>query len=377
MLIVQFDNMNRSFSVYLDLVRFTAACLVYLYHSNQRLLTTEILPASNYGHSSVIVFFVLSGFVIAYITDTKENNWISYSASRISRVYSVALPAVILTIALDAIGRNIYPALYDYPFDNFVVRAASSLLLLNEVWFVSITSFSNVPYWSICYESWYYVAFALVTFCSKRIGYPILAILILILGPKILLLAPIWIAGMVLYRWKALKSVSKSVAWMMVVGSTLGILVFHYAGVSEMLVERLKTAIGPEWHKQLTFSKFFIADYLLGCLVFINFAGVKAVADSFALLLLRIERPVRLIAGYTFTLYLLHQPLFLFWAAVIRGDPDGYLYWWMTTAMVALSVAVVGYVTENKRYLLKRWLEKALVRREQYFVGKPDAINKQ
>ena len=80
--------MNRSFSVYLDLVRFSAACLVYLWHSNMRLLVHDILPASSYGHSAVIVFFVLSGFVIAYVTDTKENNWVDYSASRLSRVSS-------------------------------------------------------------------------------------------------------------------------------------------------------------------------------------------------------------------------------------------------------------------------------------------------
>ena len=162
--------MNRAFSIYLDLVRFLAACLVYLYHSNQRLLSTEILPVSNYGHSSVIVFFVLSGFVIAYITDTKEREWVSYTASRISRVYSVAVPALILTLVLDSIGRYLYPAIYDYPFDNFILRSISSLLLLNEVWFVSITSFSNVPYWSICYETWYYVAFALLTFLPRRMG---------------------------------------------------------------------------------------------------------------------------------------------------------------------------------------------------------------
>lgn len=42
--------MNKGFSIYLDLVRFLAACLVYIYHSNQRLLVEEILPASNFGH---------------------------------------------------------------------------------------------------------------------------------------------------------------------------------------------------------------------------------------------------------------------------------------------------------------------------------------
>ena len=162
--------MNKPFSIYLDLVRFSAACLVYLYHSNQRWLSESILPASNFGHSSVIVFFVLSGFVIAYITDTREKTFATYAARRISRVYSVALPAVFLTVALDAVGRQLHPVAYSYPFDNFLLRGAASLMLLNEVWFVSITSFSNVPYWSICYEMWYYVAFGLVMFLPRRIG---------------------------------------------------------------------------------------------------------------------------------------------------------------------------------------------------------------
>jgi peptidoglycan/LPS O-acetylase OafA/YrhL len=67
--------MNRPFSIYLDLVRFTAARLVYLWHSNMRPLVNDALPASQYGHSSVIVFFVLSGFVIAYVTDKKGKTW--------------------------------------------------------------------------------------------------------------------------------------------------------------------------------------------------------------------------------------------------------------------------------------------------------------
>ena len=119
--------MNKGFSIYLDLVRFLAACLVYLYHSNQRLLVEPILPASNYGHSSVIVFFVLSGYVIAYITDTKENPWTSYSASRLSRVYSVAVPAVALTLILDTLGRALYPALYSgYPGDQLMLPTGAS-----------------------------------------------------------------------------------------------------------------------------------------------------------------------------------------------------------------------------------------------------------
>lgn len=368
--------MNKAFSIYLDLVRFAAACLVYLYHSNQRLLSTDILPASNFGHSAVIVFFVLSGFVIAFITSTKENQWAQYAASRISRVYSVAFPTVFITIALDAVGRYFYPALYDYPFDQFIVRSASSLMLLNEVWFISITSFSNVPYWSICYEFWYYAAFAAITFLPQRLAAIAIAVLALVLGPKVILLAPIWIAGVVLYRWRLLSRISPPTAWLMLLSSIAGIWAYHYWQISELASGWLKSLIGDEWHKQLTFSKFFVADYLLGALVFINFAAMRALGNVLEPVLLFVERPVRTLAAYTLTLYLLHQPLFLFWAAVIRGNPDTPLYWWMTTIMVALSVFAIGYITENRRHLLKRAVEKLLRRSEQIIADKWHAFSR-
>lgn len=349
--------MNRTFSIYLDLVRFVAACLVYMYHSNQRLLISDVLPASNYGHSAVTVFFVLSGFVIAFITDTKERKWTTYAASRLSRVYSVALPAVLLTILLDAIGRHFYPELYAYPFDNFFIRTVSSLLLLNEVWFVSITSFSNVPYWSIGYEMWYYVAFGCAMFLPRRQGALLIAGLALLLGPKVVLLAPIWLLGVLLYRWESLRYLSRFKSWLLVVVSTVGIVVFHQAEIAEQLTRHFMGFIGESWHAQLTFSKFFISDYLLGTLVFLNFAGMRRVSDDLSPFFLHFERPIRFLAGYTLSLYLLHQPLFLFWAAVLHGDPRGYGYWMLTTVLVAASVWSIGWVTENKRHVLKRSIE--------------------
>lgn len=118
----------KAFSIYLDLVRFLAACLVYVYHSNQRWLIEPILPLAQHGHSAVIVFFVLSGYVIAYVTDTKERDWATYAASRLSRVYSVALPTIVLTLLLDSIGRQLLAAPYGYPFDWFSVRILGALL---------------------------------------------------------------------------------------------------------------------------------------------------------------------------------------------------------------------------------------------------------
>lgn len=352
--------MNRSFSVYLDLVRFTAACLVYLYHSNQRWLVADILPMSNYGHSAVIVFFVLSGFVIAYVTDTKERDWVSYSASRLSRVFSVVVPALALCVVLDAVGRQLTMEPYSYPFDRFGARIVGSLLMLNEIWLISITSFSNVPYWSITYEFWYYVLFALVTFLPGRQGLWLAGALLLLLGPKIALLAPIWGAGVLLYRWRVLRTLSLGLSWALVVVSTGAIIVLYGLGVFEAISNWFKGQVGADLTTQLTFSKFFVADYLLTLLVFCNFAGMRQVAPSLAPVFQRLERPVKWLAGYTFTLYLLHQPLFLFWGAVFRGDPRTHGPWLAVTAATGASILVVGYFTENKRHHLKRAIERVL-----------------
>ena len=357
--------MNRAFSVYLDLTRFTAAVLVYLWHSNQRFLTEEILPFSGYGHSAVIVFFVLSGYVIAFITDTKENSLAAFAASRISRVFSVAIPALVATIALDSVGRQLYPAIYQYPYDQFLVRTVGSLLMLNEVWFVSITSFSNVPYWSICYEWWYYVTFAMIMFLPSPFGWGIAALTMLALGPKLILLAPVWWLGVLFYRWRQLESISMPASWIALAVSLAGLILFHYFDMMAVAAGWLESLVGKELANELTFSKRVFADYILGALVFVHFVAVRRITSVHSASLLKIAKPVRFFADFTFTLYLLHQPLFLFWAAVVRGDPGGHWYWSVVTVLTMLSVGIVGFFTETRRHVLREWMLPLLRRCER------------
>lgn len=219
-----------------------------------------------------------------------------------------------------------------------------------------------MPYWSTCYEGWYYVMFGLIMFLPRRTGIAAVIALTFALGPKVALLAPLWWLGVLLYRWPLLKTLPTSTAWFMVVASAIGIAAFHSVGVAEAWTHWFKGTVGQKWFDSLTFSKFFAADYVLGLLVFMNFAGMRKVATSLAPLFDRLERPVRYAARYTFTLYLLHQPLFLFWGAVTGGDPGKPWYWWQTTLLVALSVLAVGHLTQSKRHLLKRWIAGQLDR---------------
>lgn len=363
--------MNKSFSIYLDIIRFMAACLVVLYHSNMRNIVETILPASNWGHAAVIVFFVLSGFVIAYITDTKENTLKEYSASRLTRVYSLAIPAVILTVVLDHFGEPLGQDFYSgkTTHDYGVFRAVSSLLFMNEVWSISITSFSNVPYWSLCYEMWYYVLFAIWAFARGRQRLFLLAGACLIVGHKILLLAPIWLMGVALYRWEAPKRMGEPAAWAALLLSSLGIFLWQWYQLTDFFTDQLKLAIGAEAHKQLAFSKFFIGDYFLGILVMANFAAFRRLSEYFAGLMGLVEKPVKFLAGFTFSIYIFHQPLILFWAAIINWSPKGYGFYAAVMGATFGTIFLLGWLIERRRFQFRKLLHGWMTGLEGRFSG--------
>ena len=356
--------MGRSFSIYLDLIRFAAAFLVYLYHSNQRFLSTSEVPFSGFGHSAVVVFFVLSGFVIRHVTDSKETHWADYAASRIARIFSVTVPAIFLTLLFDTVGRAFAPEIYAHSAsDQVLARVVLSLLLLNEVWLLSVMSFSNLPFWSICVEFWYYAAFALVIFLPRRVGWVAAALLALALGPKFILLAPIWWAGVLLYRWRMPPWLGRRSALAMVGFSLTGFWLFHALKIDRWGCLWLKAALGQDVAQYLGFANYVVGDYLLTLLVCLNFAGMRALLAGSGGWLIALERPIRQVAGCTFTLYLLHLPLFLMWSAIVRGNPAQPWYWLTVTALVFASVVLVSRQTEAHRYRLRGWLLALFARR--------------
>lgn len=344
--------MPKSLSIYLDLVRLMAAVLVYLQHSN--LISNSGVFLGGYGHSAVVVFFVLSGYVIAYVTDTKEREWTSYAASRLSRVYSVVVPALVLTLVADAIGRAHDTALYEYPWDQFVIRTLASLAMLTEVWFIAITPFSNVPFWSISYESWFYLIFGAATFAPGHWRWTLPAFMLIALGPKIAAMFPMWLAGVALYRWRLLRIQSESVAWLLIVVSWIGIIGLHQAEFFTWTYNLTRAWLGEWLFVQMNFSKFAVGDYVLTVLIVANFVGMRTVAHRFDHVLLPIERLIAAAASVTFTLYLTHQPLLLCWSSVLGTQRDSWLHWWTVTVLVTLSVVLVAQVTEKRRSWLRR-----------------------
>lgn len=84
-------------SAYLDGLRVLAALSVLIYHW-AGLYHVPKAAAGHHGHDAVIVFFVLSGFVIAHVAE-RSPDWKHFAFARVTRVYSVGFPALVLAFA--------------------------------------------------------------------------------------------------------------------------------------------------------------------------------------------------------------------------------------------------------------------------------------
>ena len=72
------------------------------------------------GHQAVLVFFVLSGyFVGGSVVDgfqRRRFSWTGYGIARLSRLWTVLLPALLLTLVLDTLGTQFSPTAYQGGF---------------------------------------------------------------------------------------------------------------------------------------------------------------------------------------------------------------------------------------------------------------------
>jgi peptidoglycan/LPS O-acetylase OafA/YrhL len=355
--------MSKALSIYLDAIRFTAAVLVVLTHLRHEKFTGGPLKEfiGNSGNEAVMIFFVLSGFVIAYTVDTKDRNLRDYMLSRMARLYSVALPALVLTVILDQTGRLIDYGVYDWNYyrgNEHLIRFVANLLFVNELWFVSIRPWSNGPYWSLGYEFWYYVIFGIVVFMKGKPRIGLVTVACIIIGPKILLLFPIWLLGVATYHVAQRQQIPRTLGWLLFAGSIAAVVVYAKLGVKASLDSLTVAVLGRELCDRLLWSQFFISSYLIAAMIAANFIGFSCIADNFDSLFRRLEKPIRYLASFTLTTYLLHFPLMLFFVTLLPGARQNYFDRALLLLAVAASIFVIGIFTEHKKHIARNLLTK-------------------
>ena len=344
-------------SLYLELLRLLAATEVVLFHINGFALLGGHRAAWNaFGHEAVVVFFVLSGFVIAFAAETRERTAKAYAISRLTRIYSVALPCLLFTLLFDRVGIALLPQLYGglITDGSALVRLVLGGLFLNESWALSAQMFSNTPYWSIAYEFWYYAIFAGLFYFRGRTRIAVTALACLIAGYKILLLFPIWALGWGVYRWTQRHQLSPLLGLLLFAQPVLVLWADDHFSWTRHTGEWLAGLIGQDhWRSGLSWSRYVLTDTLLGISMVAHFAGAAALNPWLERGLRPVARPVKWLTARSFTLYLLHQPAMLLAGAVLITLGVPRLGSWSVFAATWGLVLLAAQVSELQKHRLK------------------------
>lgn len=350
----------QPFSVYLDLTRFLAAVMVVLAHFEYFGAVPQgawgIVPEM--GREAVIVFFVLSGFVIAATVAQQRPSARAYAVARLSRLYSVALPVLLLGLACAFAVRaftDLGPP-RGYVLDKLYVYVPFHLLFLGQHWTLAEVPPYMEPYWSLNYEAWYYLLFGLACYLDGRRRILLMALALVLMGYKLWLLLPVWLAGAWLYRrsqgpWLGPREARAG--W-------LANLVLLGAWVGLRLEEPLRMAAIAWWPfpgLPLGSADRFLGDYVVCAIVLLNFACAR---DAGFTALLRIAPAVRLLASYTFTLYLSHAIVVAMWLAVYPQDHASGADLLGLGAAIMVTTFVLGALTEHRRHVFKALFARLL-----------------
>lgn len=360
MTVKKISAISAEFSLYLDVLRVGAAYFVLLFHMKLNSLgppsLLKLVP--NHGHDAVILFFVLSGYVIAAATDRKQAyGFRTYLLDRASRVYSVALPALFLSVVLAWFFQSFLKFTGSYLPGDMVFSTFANLLFIGQSWSLKEWVFYNQPYWSLCYEVMYYLGFGVFVFARGWRRYLGLLLLALISGPKVLLLLPCWVFGVMAYRCRDCLPLKPTTGF--VVGFILPVLALFALNKLGFgpAVRAMALDVWGDQKSYLEFSNDFLIDYVTAILVAINLYSVRYIKLSF---LHYFKRGVEWAASFSFTLYLMHLPM-IFLLVNGLANKTGTVYSFVAGAVVIPLVCyLIALATEQKRPALRRIFDRYL-----------------
>jgi len=349
-------------SVHLDALRGFAAFCVLLNHWRDALfvdyeaiarhhpLTGAAYLVAGLGHQAVVVFFVLSGFLVggSVLRSVRTGNWSwrAYLLARLSRLYVVLLPALLLGGSLDWLGMHMpgTEAVYSghSGMHALMVNVHSTLtwpilaengLFLQTIALPVISRYpvptfgSNGALWSLSYEFWYYLAFPFLVFLmagSRSSKMRFLSCLVLVawgwfVGSQIVLLGATWLMGALITFLPAFPLRRK---WTRGLAIVLALALFGAGLVQGKLLGTLAS------------------DLVLGLAVTLMI-WVTLHCATMPLPTVYVHVAHRA-AHSSYTLYLVHLPMLIFLKASLHL-PRAYPGWHVYVAGAAVLMAVVLY----------------------------------
>lgn len=369
-------------SVLLDLLRGLAAVFVLLEHwrnilfvdfrdvAAHRWLWAPAYVVSSCGIASVMLFFVLSGYLVGgsamRMFRQGKWSWREYLLHRLVRLWIVLLPALLLCALFDTVGLHLpfAQALYHGLSNNHIigdVSAQRSLpIFFGNLFFlqtIRVPTFGSAgSLWSLANEFWYYILFPAVVLIFRRgtsvMGRVLYALLVVAIfrfvGWGIGLSAGVWAMGALLAAVPAPRFSASRGA------------VIRWAACVMYLVPFL------------TFKRWTIgvnlSNYSLGALTMVLLWIMLSAKDAARGRVW--ERFARWLSSFSFTLYLVHIPLCTLLAAWfvqggryqpgLRSLPVACAILLILIATAALLARVTEYRTNQTRLWIQRRLFPAV-----------------
>ena len=363
------QTLNGEASWHLNAMRGVAAVMVLMNHfrntffvtyqdvENQNIFTLLLYSFTGLGHEAVMVFFVLSGFLISNSILKVLNNWSwkHYLINRLTRLSVVLIPALILGLIIDLTGLYFF----DYSFfphnmdERINVEVFLGNLLYLQGFQVSVLG-TNDPLWSLSYEFWYYLLFpAILLTITKtkglwtRFSYLIFTfICFFIVGKEVSFYFLVWLMGFVVLIFPAIKIESKVLIASTKIGSVL--LFIITLGVS-----RLNLISLPLIEDILVAISFSLLVYLT--------LHLQNVFNATSNLKEWYRNSAEWLSGFSYTLYLIHFPILIFLFALFskfgmeKAQPSVLSI--LSGIILCISISIVAYlfslVTENKTKHIK------------------------
>ena len=350
-------------------------------HTLLKYLRTVLSLPVHYAHYAVLVFFVLSGYLIsssvARSFSTNSFSWSRYLIQRLTRLYTVLIPALIACAIIDMVGRHMFgnwqcatENLYHVQWWNLHTdwqhlitftkfHDGSPKTFVMNIFFLEgilCTTFGiDSPLWSLSYEFWYYLLFPLLLLISydirkaSKVLYVVLVLMILLfVGKPISVYFLVWLMGYFVYRARGIKCDSRLATAVAIVSIIVGSGALGWTGAT-------------------------ISDFVYSfCFSVILFCILRTTSSTPGCLLPRWYVAVsKQFADLSYSLYLLHFPFLL---AALRFVSLPSHHWsepFMKFVVLSIPFFAVCYVwliwsvTEKKTPEVRRFFEQLLLRSSQ------------
>jgi peptidoglycan/LPS O-acetylase OafA/YrhL len=258
---------------------------------------------TGFAHQAVVVFFLLSGWLVGGSLLNKlgeRGAFISYTIDRFTRLWLVLIPAFLLTLLIGILTHEVNPTQFDFAHDNeySVVSFAGNLFGLQDM---AVGRYGgNFALWSLANEFWYYVLFPLCVlgFASRTMPLRLAAlaaaiVLCCLLASSLVLYFTIWLLGVLFSRLRI--DMNGAARGMLVLVLLAVSVYFRLIGSNDLLTEQ-------SFWQDLAFSVLFMT--LL--------ASLQFRADASRLFTRALKRTGDVFAPFSFTLYVIHVPLIFY-----------------------------------------------------------------